>query len=194
MRHQTTHVIGLRRKRQGKTNYRKRLGLLKSGKPRLVIRITNRDTIAQIIRFEPAGDRIIVAKNAKALQKAGWKYSTGNVVSSFLIGLALGSAALQQGIKEAVLDIGLKPSVKASRTYACLKGVLKAGVQVPHDPSVLPSDGRVLGEHIVTFMQQAHKDAGRFTHQFASLSKGGMSPAQFSADVKELMQKLVRGK
>ena len=36
------HVLPYRRKREGRTNYKKRLALLKSGQPRLVIRRSNR--------------------------------------------------------------------------------------------------------------------------------------------------------
>jgi len=57
-----------------------------------------------------------------------------------LTGLIAGLFALKAGAKKAVLDIGLRPSVKNSRIYACLKGAVEAGVNIPHGEGVMPSD------------------------------------------------------
>ena len=51
-----TFKVRFRRRRQEKTNYVKRLALLKSKKPRLVVRKTNNSTISEIVEYKPSGD------------------------------------------------------------------------------------------------------------------------------------------
>ncbi len=46
-----------RRKREAKTNYKKRLALLKSGEYRLVLRKTTNTMIAQIVEYHVDGDK-----------------------------------------------------------------------------------------------------------------------------------------
>ena len=50
--------LPFRRKRKGKTNYKKRLKLLLSNKPRLVIRPFIKNIIAQIVEYHPNSIRI----------------------------------------------------------------------------------------------------------------------------------------
>ena len=57
--------------------------------------------------------------------------------------------AKNRGVKDAILDVGLNPPVKGSRVYAALKGVIDAGLDVPHRQDVLPDESRISGEHIV---------------------------------------------
>jgi large subunit ribosomal protein L18 len=49
MGHGPRYRVPWRRRREGKTNYYKRLKLIRSGKPRLVVRRTNKYIIAQIV-------------------------------------------------------------------------------------------------------------------------------------------------
>src|SRR3989338_8107567 len=113
-------VVGFRRKRQRKTDYRKRLKVLLSRKPRLVVRRTLNNTIVQIAEYGEEGDRIVAAASTKDLVKTGWKYSTGNAVSAYIIGIKVGRKGIAGGIKEAVVDIGKqRPSL---RIFSAVKG------------------------------------------------------------------------
>ena len=56
-----------RRRLESKTDYKSRLALLKSEKPRLVVRKTNRYIIVQIVSSEIAQDKILVGKTSKKL-------------------------------------------------------------------------------------------------------------------------------
>ena len=56
-----------RRRHEARTDYRIRLALLKSEKPRLVVRKTNRYIIAQIVESDIAQDKIIVGLTSKSL-------------------------------------------------------------------------------------------------------------------------------
>ncbi len=140
--------VKMRRRREGKTNYRKRLAYLKSGKPRAVVRKTLRYVIVQIVEYHDDGDRILVGVNSSHLKKYGWKGSFKNTPAAYLTGYLAGKLALKKGIEEAVLDIGLQSPVKGSRVFAALKGMVDAGLYVPHSEEVYPSEDRIKGEHI----------------------------------------------
>ncbi len=143
-----TFKMPLKRRREGKTNYRKRLKLLLSKKPRLVVRKSLKYIRAQIMEFDKRGDKTLAFAFSKELKKFGWKHSFKNLCASYLTGLLIGKRALEKGIKEAVLDIGLHPSTKGSRIYACVKGALDAGLKVNVSEEVLPSEERIKGLHI----------------------------------------------
>lgn len=141
-------MIQFRRKRQGKTDYKKRLRLLSSGKPRFVIRKTNKNVIAQIVEFKPEGDRVIASAHTNELKKHGWKCAKRNLPAAYLTGLLCGLKAKKANVKKAVLDIGMVPAIKGSLVYAALKGAVDSGLEVPHSKEVIPSDDRLSGKHI----------------------------------------------
>lgn len=135
-----------RRREERKTDYKARFALLKSEKPRLVVRKTNRYIIAQIVVSDIAQDRVIVAANSKELLSKGWpKEKSGSLKSlpaAYLTGFLV-VKKLKTKIGEVVLDIGLQRNTPYSRLYAALKGAIDAGLKVPHDPSVLPDIKRI---------------------------------------------------
>ena len=137
-----------RRRREGKTNYKKRLKLLYSKKPRLVFRKSLKYIYAQVIRYEPAGDKTVVGLSSKVLKKFGWNYACDNTPAAYLTGLLIGKKAIEKGIKEVVLDIGLYHSTKGGRAYALAKGAIEAGLSLPVDERMFPSEERIKGKHI----------------------------------------------
>jgi large subunit ribosomal protein L18 len=70
--------VPFRRRREQKTNYKKRLALLKSRKNRLVVRIFNKNIIAQLIEYSPDGDKVLASAYSQDLEKQGWKQSHSN--------------------------------------------------------------------------------------------------------------------
>lgn len=44
--------------------------------------------------------------------------------------------------------MGLHSSTKGSRVYAALKGIIDAGVNVPHSNEIFPKQERIIGKHI----------------------------------------------
>lgn len=175
-----------RRKADGKTNYKKRLNLLKAKKPRLVIRKTNKNIIAQIILYNENGDKIISQSNSKDLEKLGWKYSKGNIPSSYLIGLQL---AKNTERKEAILDIGLQKSSKGARIYACLKGVIDGGINVPHSKDVFPSEDRILGKHIADYAKKVGMDK-----QFSGYKKASINIEEIEKSFNDIKNKILKVK
>lgn len=152
------YVVKHRRRREKKTNYRKRLALLKSGKVRVVVRKSVKHMRVQFVKYDEKGDKTIVQTFSKELAKYGWNHYCGNVPAAYLTGLLAGLKAKKSGIKEGILDIGLQTSTKGSRIYAALKGVLDAGIHVPHSEEILPSEDRIYGKHISDEMESKVKE------------------------------------
>jgi large subunit ribosomal protein L18 len=142
------HRVPFRRRREGKTDYRARLKLIRSGKPRLVVRRSNKHTVVQLVGYDEKGDRILASSTTGQLKESGWTGSTCNTPAAYLAGLLAGRRAFRASVTEAVLDLGLIRPSKGSKVFAALKGVLDAGVQVPHSDEVLPTDDRIRGDHL----------------------------------------------
>lgn len=138
--------------KRDRTNYRKRLELLKSKKHRLVIRRTLKNVIAQIVKYNPNGDLIVISSNSRELIKLGWKYNRSSIPSAYLTGLILGKKAKEKNIKECIPDLGLSPSIGGSTHYAVIKGVTDAGLKINCDAKMFPSNERVSGKHIAQYL------------------------------------------
>ncbi|MBW3003298.1 50S ribosomal protein L18 [Candidatus Woesearchaeota archaeon] len=179
--------IAFRRKREGKTNYKKRLKLLLSKKPRLVIRRSLKNIVAQIVEFDPKGDKVVACASSRELKKKGWKLHGGNIVTGYLVGYLLGKKAK---VKEAVLDIGLQSSVKGSCIYGVLKGVLDSGIKVPHSEEVLPKEERVRGKHIADYAAKLKQDKGAYEKQFSKMLKEGIDPEKMEIYFDEMKKKI----
>ncbi len=149
-----TFKMPFRRRREGKTNYKRRLKLLLSKKPRLVVRKSLKYIRAQIIEFDKKGDKTLVSAFSRELKKLGWKFACDNLPAAYLTGLLVGKRALEKGINEVILDMGLYPSTKGSRIYACVKGALDAGLKIPCSEEVLPSEERIKGMHIANYLEK----------------------------------------
>ena len=141
-------TVPYRRAREQKTNYKKRLHLLLSGQPRLVVRLTNQRVIAQLVSFDVHGDKVIAAADSFSLRKLGWTHSTLNVAAVYLTGLLLGKKGLAKECTDAVVDTGFRHPAKKGRTYALVKGVIDAGIRIPHDPNIFPAPDRLQGKHL----------------------------------------------
>lgn len=146
--------VDLRRRREGVTDYRQRLRLLKSGRPRLVARVSNRHVRAHVERVGQAGDETIAYASSDDLEAFGWEAPTGNLPSSYLTGVLLGRRAIDAGIGEAVLDIGLHSPTPGAKVFAVQAGAIDAGVDIPHNDAVLPDWSRNRGEHIAALAEQ----------------------------------------
>ncbi len=143
----TYHPL-FRRRRKGKTDYKKRRLLLIGRKPFLTVHISNYNIYCQIHEAKLEGDKVIASASSKELQKFGWKGAWRNMPAAYLTGLLLGARALAKGVASAILYLGVKPYVRGSRIPALVKGVIDAGVDVPIDPETLPNEDRLSGKHI----------------------------------------------
>lgn len=124
MAHGPRYKLAFRRRREGKTDYRARYKMVETGKSRFVVRITTYHVIAQIINVGRDGDETLVSAHSKQLQKMGWLGGTSNTAAAYLTGYLCGKRALKEGIDEAVLDIGLRPAIRAQRYSLHSRGLL----------------------------------------------------------------------
>lgn len=193
MGHGPRYRVPWRRRREGKTNYRKRLKLILSGKPRLVVRRTNKYIIAQVVEARVEGDRVIAAAHSRELVKRyGWLGGTANTSAAYLTGMLAAYRALEKGVKEAVLDIGLHEPVPGSRVFAALKGALDAGLNVPHGESILPSDERIRGEHIAKWAKElSERDPEFYKRQFSQYLARGLRPEDLPSHFEEVKNSIV---
>ncbi|MEM5766498.1 MAG: 50S ribosomal protein L18 [Candidatus Aenigmatarchaeota archaeon] len=149
-----TYKMPFKRRMLGKTDYKKRLRLLLSKKPRLIIRRSLKYLLAQIVEFSPKGDRTLISASSKELKKFGWNFACDNLPAAYLTGLLVGKKALGKGIKETILDSGLYSSTKGNRIFALVKGARDVGLNVSISDEVLPSEERIRGLHIANYLER----------------------------------------
>jgi len=158
--------VKFRRRREGKTDYyaRKRLVVqdknkYNTPKYRLIVRITNKDFIAQIAYSKIEGDHIVAAAYAHELPKYGVKVGLTNYAAGYATGLLLARRVLtklnladaykgqvditgdEYHVEEnadgpkpfrAYLDIGVGRTTTGSRIFSVLKGAVDGGLAIPH--------------------------------------------------------------
>ena len=184
-------TIYFRRKREGRTDYKKRLKLLHAGKPRLVVRLSSKNVRAQIIQFQSEGDKILASAESKELQKQGWKYSRSNMPAAYLLGLLIGKKALENNVKEAILDKGLKGTIKGSKIFAVLKGAVDAGLNVPHSESILPIEDRLSGKHVAEYAKVLKGDKEAYEKAFGACLKNGANPEDIESSFNKIKESIL---
>ncbi len=185
-------TIHFRRKRELRTNYKKRLHLLLSKKPRLVVRFTNQQIIAQVITFTGKGDEVIAAVTSRALVKMGWNYSCKNIPAAYLTGMLIARRALKEGCNDVIFDTGLLFPLHKGKVYAFLKGAIDAGLGVPAgDESIFPSHERISGKHIEGYgTHLLHVGKDLHDRQFSQYLKNAAKPETLSTVFKTVQQKI----
>ena len=191
MAHGSRYKLAFKRRREGKTDYRARLNLIGLDKSRLVVRITNQHTIAQIINVKVNGDETVVSAHSNELKNMGWLGSGKNTSAAYLTGFLLGKKALEAGITYAVLDIGLKSSTRGARIFATLKGAVDAGLEVPYSDIILPADERIRGEHVAAYAESLSDD--EVEKKFSQYIKNGLSPKDLPDHFDSIKQKIEEG-
>src|SRR3989442_8877873 len=136
----TRQRVPFRRRREGRTDYRRRLKLPRSGEARAVVRKSINQVQIQIIDYDERGDRIRASAISGELKDFGWSGGTGNVPAAYLTGLLAGRRAAEKGVKGAVLDLGVQHPAPGGRLFAAARGLSDAGLEVPHGEDVFPTD------------------------------------------------------
>lgn len=166
------YQVQYRRRREGKTNYRNRKKLTfqpknkyNTPKYRLVVRITNKDVIAQIVYSRIVGDMVVCAAYSHELPKFGIKVGLTNYASAYATGLLIARRLLQklqldslyEGCKEVngdeyiveavekgprpfrcYLDIGLVRTSTGARVFGAMKGAIDGGLNIPYRSKRFP--------------------------------------------------------
>ncbi|WWC87966.1 uncharacterized protein L201_002868 [Kwoniella dendrophila CBS 6074] len=162
-----------RRRREGKTDYQARRALVSqaknkyaSPKYRLVVRITNKQVICQIVYAKLQGDAVLVHASSKELPKYGIEHGLTNWTACYATGLLvarraltkLGLADKYEGVEEpsgeleltealgddeprpfkAYLDVGLRRTSTGARVFGAMKGASDGGIFIPHNEKRFP--------------------------------------------------------
>ena len=143
--------LRFKRRRNAETDYHRRSKMLRGGSPRAVVRVSNTQVTCQLVGYETEGDRVLASITGKSLVDS-YKWpsdaSRKSVPACYLAGFAMATSAISNGHTQAILDIGLAASSSGNGAYAALKGMIDAGMDIPHSEDVLPSEERINGEHI----------------------------------------------
>ncbi len=175
-----------RRRRSGKTNFKKRSTLIQSRETILAVRISNKTTLIQFLTPLLGGDRIESSSHSSQLMKLGWTGSGKSLPGAYLTGYLAGKKAAKVGVKRAIPYLGIRKFTAGSKVVASLKGVVDAGVQIPIDDGVLPDPGRLRGEHIAKFASTLDSDSIILRKR----KKAGYDPSRFAQEIDEMKEKI----
>ena len=154
--------------------------------------------VVQTVKAKATGDEVIASAHSQELTKNfGWKGYCGDVPAAYLTGLLCGFRTVANGVKKAILDMGLQSPTRSSRSFAALKGVLDAGVSVAHDKEVLPDEKRIQGQHIINYAKQLSSSPEVYKRRFSKYLLKELSPEQIAehfASIKEKIFSLVEAK
>lgn len=143
-----------KRRKQGKTDYSKRINLLKGGSPRLVFRKTNKYIISQYVVSKEAQDKVEFGITSKSLIKYGWPKeaqdsgSLKSIPAAYLTGLLTGKKIIEKKAKEPVIDSGMIRAIHGNRFFAFLKGLKDSGLKIKVTEETFPSEDRIKGRHL----------------------------------------------
>jgi len=144
--------IAKRRRRENKTNYSKRIKLLKGNAPRLVLRKTNKYLIVQYVTSKEAQDKIEIGVNSKALLKYGWpkqaESGLNSLTAAYLTGFLVGKKI--EGKDTPIIDFGMIRNLHKTKIYGFLKGLIDSGIKISFNKKkdIFPSEERIRGEHL----------------------------------------------
>jgi large subunit ribosomal protein L18 len=152
-----TYTLVFKRKKEGKTNYKKRIRYITSNKTRFVIRLSNKNIKIQGINFDKDGDLIIGTTDSLNLKNFGWKGSFNNMPSAYLTGLLFGKN-IKEKVNEGIIDIGLRSMTKGGKFSAVIKGIVDSGIKVPHSEEIFPKEDKINGKVISEFSKSLKGD------------------------------------
>jgi len=142
-----------RRRKEAKTNYLKRLNMLKGKVPRIIFRKSNKYILAQLIISKNAQDKVELSLSSKALLNYGWPKEASNSLktlpAAYLTGLLIGKKIKEKTKeKKFVIDIGLNRNVHKSKIYAFINGLNDAGISITEKKEIFPEPERLKGKHM----------------------------------------------
>ncbi len=141
--------VPFRRRREGRTDYRIRLKLLKGGTTRAVVRFSHRRVEVALVDYATEGDRVVAHATSAELSRLGFPSASGaSTPAAYLTGYLAGLRAKSRGNSEAILDLGLRRPTPGGRALASLKGLLDAGIEIPHGETRFPEADRLNGAHL----------------------------------------------
>lgn len=141
-----------RRRKENKTDYLKRLKLLKGGRPRIVFRKTNRFIISEYVVSKEAQDKVVFGLDSRRLKEYGWpndaQGSLKSTTAAYFTGYLTGKSIIKQKLEMPILDIGMNMTIHKNKIYGFLKGLIDAGIKINCNKDFFPEEQRIKGEHL----------------------------------------------
>ncbi|MGA2874801.1 MAG: 50S ribosomal protein L18 [Nitrososphaerales archaeon] len=191
----TNHYVHIfRRRREGKTDYRKRRGIILGKLPFLFVRISGRYIYAQVIRPTATGDLTLCAASSRDLSKFGWKGSSKNLPGAYLTGFYLGQLARETKVKKVIVYSGVGRFIHGSRIASVINGAKEAGMEIAVSEDSLPEEDRINGSHIADYAKKLEaEDKEKFNHIFSKVLSSGISPADYPAHFEKVKTAIEKG-
>jgi large subunit ribosomal protein L18 len=185
-----SYRVPYRRRRENKTDYASRRILATSEYPRLVVRVSNTSIIAQIIKSEIEGDYILTQTSSHELKKNyGWIASGKNIPAAYLIGYIIGKKAFDEGIEIVNLDMGLKRVTTGNKVFALVQGANDAGLEIPVDSDVIPSQEAINGQVIADYAENID-DPIEYERRFSVYLRRGLRPEALPSHFDEVKTRI----
>jgi len=182
--------VPYRRRREKKTDYAARRILATSEYPRFVVRVSNKEITVQVTKSEIVGDYVLANASSQELKsKYGWKASGKNIPAAYLIGYIAGKKALGEGIGIANLDIGLKRVTTGNKVFAVVQGANDAGLEIPVDSDVVPSQEAMNGEVIAEYAKNI-EDPIEYERRFSVYLRRGLRPEALPSHFDEVKTRI----
>ncbi len=189
MRSKTIQEVKFRRRREGVTNYKKRLALVKSGMERVVIRKTNKRILGQIIAYDAKGDKVVASANSEELtKKFNWP-SRSNRSTAYLTGLLLAKKAKAKG--EVILDTGLTRPVTASIPFVFAKGCMDGGLKLKANLEI--KEELYNASQTAKYAEMLRGKQEQYKKQFSAYTSKGVSPESLPKLFNEVKAKILQG-
>jgi len=139
-----------RRRKEHKTDYSARIKLLKSEKPRLVFRITNKFVIGQYVVSSDAQDKVVFGETSKRLLTLGWpeefKGSLKSIPAAYLTGYLIGKKIQKDKLETPIMDLGMIRTLHKTKVFGFLKGIIDSGIEIPCKEEAFPEEERIKGK------------------------------------------------
>ncbi|MCA9487669.1 MAG: hypothetical protein KC516_01770 [Nanoarchaeota archaeon] len=163
-----------KRRIERKTDYKRRMNLLKGNVPRLVFRRTNTRLLAQYVSSEEAKDKIIFGVDTKALMNYGWpKEFSGSLKSipaAYLLGYLSAKKINDSKLEMPIVDLGMIRVLPKTKVFGFLKGLVDGGVKTTEKSEKFPEEERIQGKNLKEDFSK-HFNAIKSKIESADLSK-----------------------
>ena len=187
-----TYNVPYRRRRENRTNYQKRLAMIKPDSNRLVVRQSNKAVLVQLVSFDPAGDKTLISASSRELEQKGW-LSQANTPTSYLTGILAAKKAIAKGIKKAHLDIGMATASKGRILFAAAMGAKAAGLDINIDENLVEKE-RINGSHISEYAKKLEsEDKAKYEKLFSRYAKKKVDVKNLAAVFEKTRDALMSG-
>ncbi|NWG10051.1 MAG: 50S ribosomal protein L18 [Nitrososphaerales archaeon] len=189
----SAYVPVMRRRRESKTNYRRRKAMVLSRLPFLSVFISGKNVFVQILSPRKEGDVSLASAHSRELIKFGWLGSRKSIPATYLTGLLAGLKAKGK-VDKVILYTGLRRFIPNSRITAVVKGLLDAGILVPINQDTLPSEDRLKGKHIADYAKYLlERDKVAYKAKFSNLISKALNPDALPGHFEQVRNKIVEG-